>query len=208
MTGEKLPNYNGLTGQNIAANALVGSASLTLFNRMSHRFAPILCLLLLAGCGYTQQGDDPNPSSGYQWKSLYRGDVRTVAVPIFTNKDFHRGVEFSLTKAVQGDIEAHTPYKVTSRETADTILEGEIIGVKETTLDLNAVTATPQSQLLQITVNLVWKRIKTGEILMTRKSFEQTATYYPLLGESQQVGEQAAVEDLARGIVEQMEADW
>jgi hypothetical protein len=177
--------------------------------RVRHLLVPsALCLILLAGCGYTANGDDPNPASGYQWRTLYRGDVRTVAVPIFTNKDFHRGVEFSLTKAVQGDIEAHTPYKVVSRDTADTILEGEIIGVKETTLDLNSVTSTPQSQLMQITVNLIWKRIKTGEILMSRKNFEQTATYYPLLGESSQVGQQQAVEQLAHGIVEEMQADW
>ncbi len=54
----------------------------------------LLNLLWVAGCGYTSVGDDPKNS--YQWRSLYREDVRTVAVPIFQNKDFRRGVEFSL----------------------------------------------------------------------------------------------------------------
>jgi hypothetical protein len=36
----------------------------------------------------------PTPR-GYQWPSLYRSDVHTVAVPIFTNKSYYRGVEFT-----------------------------------------------------------------------------------------------------------------
>ncbi len=52
----------------------------------------------LAGCGYT--ASDPaagqtGPTgglAGYQWKSLYRDDVRTVAVPIFSNRSFRRRV--------------------------------------------------------------------------------------------------------------------
>ena len=53
-----------------------------------------LVSIVLAGCGYERAGNyDATPKGGYQWHSLYREDVQTVSVPIFTNKDFRRGVE-------------------------------------------------------------------------------------------------------------------
>src|SRR5437588_9023195 len=94
-----------------------------------------LAPLLLTGCGYDQSGNyNATPKNGYQWHSLYREDVQTVAVPIFSNRDFRRGVEFSLSKAVVNQLEAHSPYKVVPRERADTVLEGEIAKVEVATL--------------------------------------------------------------------------
>ena len=168
-----------------------------------------LSLLLLAGCGYTQSG---NPSStqptGYQWRSLYREDIQTVAIPIFTNKSFARGVEFELSKAVINQLEAHAPYKVVSRERADTILEGEIVAVRTHTISTDRNTGIPQEQLLSLRVNFLWKDLRSGKILVQRKNFEQTAPYYPTLGEGQFHGSQDAVEKLALAIVQELQADW
>jgi len=85
---------------------------------------PLLCI---CGCGYSSVGGEPRAGSGYQWRSLYREDVKTVAVPIFQNKSFRRGVEFQLTQALVQQIEAKSPYKVVPKERADTVLDGEII---------------------------------------------------------------------------------
>src|SRR5881275_2263248 len=98
---------------------------------MNMRLIATFVCLIACGCGYSQGGAS---DKGYKWSSLYRSNVRTVAVPIFTSKDFARGVEFSLTKAVVNQIEANTPYKVVPRERADTILEGEITSVKRSVL--------------------------------------------------------------------------
>jgi hypothetical protein len=163
-------------------------------------------LLLIAGCGYTHVGDDP--SSGYQWRSLYREDVKTVAVPIFQNRDYTRGVEFSLTKSVINELEAHTPYKVVPRERADTILEGEITSVKRQTVSRDSVTDVPQEQLFIVVVDFTWKDVRTGRILVSRQNFEQDTTYYPTLGEDQFVGNQLAVDRLALAIVQELQADW
>jgi len=163
-------------------------------------------VFLIAGCGYSRVGDEP--SSGYQWRSLYREDVKTVAVPIFQNKDYTRGVEFSLTKAVVNQLEAHSPYKVVPRERADTILEGEITSVKRQTVSKDSVTAVPQEQLFVMTVDFTWKDLRNGRILVERRNFEQTTTYYPTLGEDQFVGNQQAVDRLALAIVQELQADW
>ena len=169
----------------------------------------MMCLLTASGCGYDQSGNFDQPAhGGYQWHSLYREDVQTVAVPIFANKDFRRGVEFKLSKAVINQMEAHTPYKVVARERADTVLEGEISKVEVNTLSRSYIEGIPQEQLMLLTVNFTWKDLRTGRILMQKKNFQQSASFYPTLGEGEFVGTQQAVEKLALGIVQEMQAEW
>ena len=163
-------------------------------------------LLAAGGCGYTQTGDAP--SGGYQWRSLWREDVKTVAVPTFTNKAFTRGTEFALTKAVVSQIESHSPYKVVPQERADTILEGQITSIRRQTVSSDSRTAIPQEQLFVVTIDFTWKDLRDGKILVQRRNFEQTTTYYPTLGEGQYVGSQQAAERLAGAIVQEMQADW
>jgi hypothetical protein len=177
------------------------------------RWTVILLALLLGGCNYQQGENRPragssSDSDGYQWRSLYRTDVRTIAVPIFTNRDFRQGVEFQLSKAVINQIESQTPYKVVPRERADTILEGEIsrIRVREISSDPNS--ALPQEQTYEVFVNFVWKDLRSGKILTSRRNFNQAAAYYPTLGEGTFVASQLSVEQLALGIVQELQADW
>jgi outer membrane lipopolysaccharide assembly protein LptE/RlpB len=169
-------------------------------------FLLIAALTALAGCGYNNNSN--SNSSGYQWKSVYRQDIRTVAVPIFKSTVYERGVEFSLSKALVQQIEANTPYKVVPRERADTILEGEIVTVDIHTLSNDRFSAIPQEQLLDITVDFTWKDLRTGKILVSRRGVEQTATFYPTLGEGRATGTQAASERLALSIVQELQADW
>jgi hypothetical protein len=168
-----------------------------------------ILILLLAGCGYQQQGlYDHNQMPGYQWHSLYREDIQTVAVPVFLNISYRRGMEISLSKAIIQDIETRTPYKVVSREKADTILEGEISTASINTLTNDLHTALPQEQSITMKVNFTWKNLRTGQILVERRDFEQKASYFPTLGEGEFVGSQDAVEKLALGIVNELQADW
>lgn len=169
-----------------------------------------LCLLLLTGCGYQTVGsyDNSPTTSSYKWASLYREDVQTVAVPIFNNKDFRRGTEFSLTEAVVKQLESHTPYRVAPRDRADTILEAEILNVDIPTLTKDVRTNLPQEQLFVMTLNFRWKDLRTGKILVERRNFQQTAPYYSTLGEGPFMGSQQAVEKMAMAIVQEMQADW
>ena len=173
-----------------------------------NRLPIIFALLALAGCGYTQSGQAPPAESAYQWRSLYRGDVRTIAVPIFTNRDFTRGVELDLTKAIINQIEAHTPYKVVPRDRADTVLEGEIVRVNLQTVSRDPLSSVPQEQLYRVVCSFVWKDLRSGRILVERRNFEQMMPFYPTLGENRWVGNQQGVERLAMGIVHELQADW
>jgi hypothetical protein len=176
---------------------------------------PIVALSALAcfalcggGCGYQQTGSTANAAPGYRWSSLYRGDVKTVAVPIFTNKTFYRGVEFQLSKAIVSNLEAQTPYKVAPRERADTVLEGEITRIRARTISEARGAAIPQEQLYLVTVNFTWKDLRSGKILVQQKNFEQASHWYPTLGEGQFIGEQQNVERLALAIVQELQAQW
>lgn len=161
-------------------------------------------LLLLAGCGYQSAGSD----KGWHWGSVYRGDIHSVFVGIAKSKDFHRGVEFQLTDALDKKIEEFTPYKIEPRERADTELDIEIVSITPTVLELSPYTATPQEEQYMLVVNFTWKEIQTGKVLASRQSFAQTTTYYPNLGEGQYTASQSAVEGLALGIVNEMEGPW
>jgi hypothetical protein len=169
----------------------------------------LLLVVALPGCGYKQgSGDNDDSSPGYQWRSLYRQDVRTVAVPIFTTRSFDRGVEFNLSEAVVKQIEATTPYKVVPRERADTVLEGQVVDVTVGKMSTDPDSAIPQEQMLGVTIDFTWKDLRSGRILVERRGFEHTATYYPTLGEGRFVGKQQAVEKLALAIVQELQADW
>jgi len=177
----------------------------------------VLAALVLAGalalcgpgCGYNQSGSDRNRlEGGYQWNSLYREDVQTVAVPVFRNNDFRRGIELRLTEAVIKQIEMRAPYKVVPRERADTILEGEITSVSLGTISRDYWTNLPREQQLVITMDFTWKDLRTGRILMQRRNFQQQVVFYPSLGEGEYAGSQEAIERCALAIVQEMQADW
>ncbi|MGA3067748.1 MAG: LptE family protein [Tepidisphaeraceae bacterium] len=168
---------------------------------MNYRWTILWPMLALGLLGCSSGG-------GYHWSSLYRQDISTVAVPIFTSKDYHRGVEFDVSDALVTKIEEYTPYKVTSREKADTILEGEIVSVQPLTVVLDPNTNTPQEQEYSIIVNFTWKDLRTGKILVSRQNFEQTSTYYGILGEDQNVATLTAADRLALGIVHEMQSSW
>jgi len=167
------------------------------------RFAYLLLALTLVGCGYNSGID-----TGYHWSSLYRTGVRTVAVPIFTNTDFTRGIEFTVSKAVINQLEATTPYKVAAREKADTILEGEIVAVHVNTISQDIRSAIPQEQIVAIVVNFTWKDLRSGKVLCERRNFQAASSYYPTLGEGRFVGKQGAAEKLAVAIVQELQSDW
>ena len=164
--------------------------------------------LLLCGCGYKTTGSAPDANSWYQWKSLYREDVKTVAVPIFQNKTFRRGVEFQLSKAIVNQMEMRTPYKVVPRDRADTILEGEIVDIRLSTVSNDIHSAIPQEQLYVIRTNFTWKDLRSGQVLCSRRNFEQTVSFFPTLGEGEFVGSQEGSERLALGIVQELQANW
>lgn len=158
------------------------------------------CLLLMlvnAGCSYTQ-------------KELFPAEVRSVAVPIFSNRSFYRGAEFDLTEALIKELELRTPYKVVKGQGADTLLEGTIMRVDQRTLSWTRDEGLPQEMEVRIEVDFVWKNARDGKVFKERRGFAAVARYIPTfpVNERLSAGQHAAVQKLATDIVSAMRADW
>ena len=164
-------------------------------------FVLIFLCLSLSGCGYTMMG-------GQDHSSLFRRDVHTVAVPVFVNRTYRRGLETDLTKSVIQQMEEHSPYKVVPRERADTILECQIEAATAATLSFDTLSGLPQNQTFTLVLSFTWKNLRTGEVLVQRKNFDQHADYFPILGESESVGSGDAIQSIALGIVQELQKDW
>lgn len=102
---------------------------------------------------------------GYTTEPNYDTNVHTVRVPIFKNLTLWRGLEFDLTKAVVREIETKTPYKVVSQAgCADTELTGTILSLNKTLINRDPYNEVREAETT-LAVEIVWKDLRTGEIL-------------------------------------------
>lgn len=202
--------------------------------RVSCRLALLLAAagLCLAVSACTQTGD--LLLFGYTTESPFPVEYRTVKVPLFVNKTFVRGIETPITEAVVREIEKRTRFKVVQRGDADTELVGVIVGTAKHVPLQGPLNEVREGELV-LAVELLWKDLRTGEYLSNpgrRAADDQppplaprdpldapaeppvpvrvvkTATYVMELGQSPASARQKIAEDLARQIVNMMEAGW
>jgi hypothetical protein len=148
----------------------------------------------------------------YTMEDQYRQGIRTVYVPIWTRgRDvYRRDLEFRLTEAIQKRIGSDTPYRLASKEEADTELDGELVRIHQRVLSKNPDTGRAREMEETFYIDFTWKDLRTGEILVERRNFNAAATYIPVepFEEDFFHGSQDVINRLARRIVETMEADW
>jgi hypothetical protein len=138
-----------------------------------------------------------------------------VHVPIFKSQSFRRGFELQLTEAVQKQIQESTQYRLVSEAEADTRLVGEIIEVSKRVENQNRYD-DPRELELQMAVQVQWLDVKTGRVLAQQNFPINNATaqavvqssFAPEAGQSLATATQDAVDQLARHIVQLMEAPW
>lgn len=157
--------------------------------------APTLALLVLTGCGYSSSG-------------LYRGGVDSVYVNMFETRTFRRNLEFQLTEAVKKRINMHTPYKLESRERADTILEGEVLEERQASFAPDFGSRIPREIQLTLAVRLKWKDLRTGEVLFDRPVTLQAVDYLTPTGETERYAQQVAIDKMAERIMTYFYNDW
>ncbi len=157
-------------------------------------FALLFAVGACAGCG------------GYTTESPHPANIRTVAVPIFQSKSFRRGLEFELTQELIKMIETRTPYKVTSKEHADTIIIGRIENLTESILTEDQRANSTETQVA-MTVTFEWKDLRTGKSLKIG-SPQQTWYYAPAEHQTYRSSSSTVIHHMAEQIVEMMEKDW
>ena len=156
----------------------------------------VLAACLAAGCGYTTA-------------SLYRTDVRSVVVPIFSSREFRRELEFDLSRQIVKTIETRTPYKVIQdRGRADTELRGEVLELQTPVISENLDTDQPIDVQVTLVCWFEWKDLRTGEILASSKRLSASGTAAKAVGENLDSATAEATRRLAELIVESMEKKW
>jgi hypothetical protein len=164
-----------------------------------------LLALLTAGCANYQLGP----------QGLYPAHVRTVHVPVFQSDTFRRGLGELLTEAVVKEIERRTPYKVVGPEAADSVLQGRILSDDKNVLAENLFDE-PRELEAELRVEITWIDSTGGAVLgcttvpvaPLASQLTQTSTLIPEAGQSIATAHQEAIRDLARDIVNQMQAWW
>lgn len=101
---------------------------------------------------------------GYRWGFVRPEGVRTIAVPVFENDTFRRGVEIALTEEVSKEIAERSGFLLESADRADALLKGRILAIQD-----QVVQQAPQGQvrsaIVWITVQAQLVDRRTGKIL-------------------------------------------
>lgn len=152
-------------------------------------------LLGLTGCGYELNGP-------------FRQGIQTVYVDMFTTREFRRNLEFQLTEAVKKRIGLETPYRLAPKESADTILRGEILEERQAAFAPDFNTRIPRETQLVLGCRMEWKDLRSGEILVDRPVVLQAVDYLRPTLETEKYAQQVVVDKLAARIVTEMYDAW
>ena len=180
---------------------------------------------------------------GYTTEPQFDPNIRSVYIPTFKLTAFvtspYRGIDVDVTRAVVEELAArHSPMKIVSDPArADTELIGTIVTVTKNVLNRNPQNLTREAEIA-ISVDIVWRDLRTSEILTNRKAPQRPAAAGPFdpsvevgpevkadpkvrpvrvtsvgralpeLGESNATAEQMAAKRLAKQIVNMMERNW
>jgi outer membrane lipopolysaccharide assembly protein LptE/RlpB len=158
--------------------------------------APALGLALLvvglAGCGYSFRGNLPD-------------HIKTVAVPVFTNKTSEPAVENFLTSAVVEAYASNGRLRVVKPEDADAILDGEVVGYSVVSIAFDNQ-ANVRQYRLSVTMNIRLRDVRRSSILFEQQNLREKADFQVQGAVSQTIGAEegavrSAATEIARSIV-------
>jgi len=163
----------------------------------------VLGVLAASGCS-------SDPREGYSFEPAFRSDVKTVSVPVWTNNTFYHGLEAKVAQAIVSEINKSTPYRVTGAGNASTELGGTITAVEMRPLSTGRNTGLVQDLSLEVVCDFTWKDNRSGKVLVARRNFMAARSFVPANGVNEriEIGEDAAVQQLAKDIVAEMRSGW
>ena len=148
------------------------------------------------------------PGCGYRTDQLYRPNIETVHVEIFGSQEFRRDLEFKLTEAIKKRIGLDTPYRLASRQKADTILKGEVLEVRQAAFATDYLSRQPREKQLTLAVRVQWKDVRSGRVLVDQPVELQAVDYLPPAGETEAFAQERAIDRMAARIVAKMYDEW
>jgi hypothetical protein len=137
---------------------------------------------------------------------LYEPGQDRVFLEFFGNETFYRNLQFQLTNRIKDEILSRPGLHLTSKETADVILGGRIVDVRQRVLtesDRQITTA----ERTTITIVLEITDARTGEVIK-KVELSETGEFVSAFGETLQTAQEEAFRFLAREAVRQLELDF
>ncbi len=149
-------------------------------------------------------------TKGYSFSSTYDESIRTVAVPVFGNETFEAGLDAQVTEAIIKEIQRTTKWTVVSTGAADATLSGTLTAADLGTLSRAPFTGLTQEQIVTLRVDFELKDNRSGRVISARRNFAAAETFIPErgVGERIGVGQQNAVQTLARDVVHELRTGW
>jgi outer membrane lipopolysaccharide assembly protein LptE/RlpB len=121
----------------------------------------LLFVLLVLGCGYHVMG-----------RGLLPPDVKTVAVPIFTNRSRQYRIEQRMSAAVMRELIERTHYKVTSDPgEADAVIEGAVNNVSTGVIAFNITTGAATALQVVVTADVRMIDRHTQKVLFSNPKY-------------------------------------
>ena len=178
--------------------ALRAMPTRALRSRMGH--TALLGALSLSGCGYHVAGSATHVP----------GNVRTLAVPIFTTNVQQYRTEIALTEATVRELNTRTKYRITSSDdpqSADATLQGTVLTENIAPLTYDPSTGSTSSYLVQITAKVVLtardgRVLYRNDKLSFREQYQSTQDLSAFIQE-----DSAAVRRLSRDMASEIVAD-
>jgi curli biogenesis system outer membrane secretion channel CsgG len=147
-----------------------------------------ISLLVLLSCGYYSFSGSSLPSN-----------IRTIAIPMFENKTTEFGVPEDITDALINAFTQDNSLKVVDRRTADSIIEGAIVNIRE---QAGAYNQQEQVQEIRIYVRIKAKfeDLKKNNVIW-EEEITQWGTYSPDSSSGENTTRQDAIEEAIEKIV-------
>jgi len=167
---------------------------------MRLRTLTLLLLTTFTGCGYHQAGSATH----------IPGNVRTLAVPIFTTRAQAFRTEMAFTQATIRELNTRTKYRIinTASPDADAILTGTILSQTVAPLTYDAATGQSSSYLLSITAKVVLTAhdghvLYENDSLLFREQYQSTQDLNGFIQEDNAAVNRVA-KDFAQTVVSDM----
>jgi outer membrane lipopolysaccharide assembly protein LptE/RlpB len=124
-----------------------------------------LLVVTLSGCGYRLASRKGDVGAG-----------QTIAVPTFINSTYTYRIEQRITESVRKELARRTHYKVTSADTGDVVLKGDVLSYNTAPTVFDA-TGRAAQYALGLTMNVSITERATGKVLFENGSLTVRETF-------------------------------
>jgi len=160
-------------------------------------FVVSLCLIGVSACGYHVAGQ----------ATRIPPDVKTIAVPIFTNETSRFRIEQKLSSAVTREFIERTKYRITPDPAgADTVLKGTVKDVRSGVVTFDLTTGRATTLQIQVTADVQLVDLHTQKVLFSNPKYIFREEYQVSSSASEEFEEDEPAltrlsQDLARTLV-------